>query len=82
MSDNTVLGAIVATVTVTMDSGAAPFTGTLTMTDPDNVFALVSLGGTPPVWNIIVDPNGPGLGNIVPTGDLSIVDRVSLTATE
>ncbi len=72
----TPLGAIVATITVTM-SDASPFTGTLTFGSPNfDDGGIYAISGTSSPFYLIVNPSGPGVG---PEG--GNLDHVTLVAT-
>jgi hypothetical protein len=76
--DTTAKGAVVATVTVTMDDGS-PFTGTLGFVAPNvDAGGIFSLTGSGSSFNVIVNPNGPGVGPN--TGN--ITDNITLEALQ
>jgi len=76
--DTTSLGAVVAAYTVVMSDGS-PFVGTIGFGPPNfddgGVFALT---GSPNSGNIIVNPNGPGVG----PNTNSVTDQITLVATQ
>jgi hypothetical protein len=78
IADTTPKGSVVATYTITMSDGS-PFTGTIGFGPPnfDNggVFALVVI--TLSTGQIIVNPNGPGVG----PNPITITDHITLVAT-
>jgi hypothetical protein len=69
----TPLGAIVATITVTM-TGGSPFTGTVVLTDDDG--GIYAIAGSNP-WYLIINPDGPGVG---PEG--GTLSNVTVVATQ
>jgi hypothetical protein len=78
LPDTTSVGAVVATYTVTMSDGS-PFVGTIGFGPPNfdagGVFALT---GSPTSGNIIVNPNGRGVGPNLST----VTDHITLVATQ
>ena len=76
MPDTTPLGAVVATYAVTMSEGS-PFLGTMGFGPPNsNAGGIFAMTGSPSSGNIIVNPNGPGIGPNTST----ITDRIGLDA--
>ena len=76
--DTTPLGAVVATYAVTMSDGS-PFLGTVGFGPPNsNAGGIFAMTGSPSSGNIIVNPNGPGIGPNTST----ITDQITLVATQ
>jgi hypothetical protein len=76
--DTTSLGAVVATYTVTMTDGS-PFGGTIGFGPPNfDEGGMFALAGSPTSGNVIVNPNGPGVGPNLGT----ITDHITLIATQ
>jgi hypothetical protein len=76
--DTTSLGAVVATYTVTMSDGS-PFVGTIGFGPPNfDAGGIFVLTGSPPIGNVIINPNGPGVGPNLST----ITDQITLVATQ
>lgn len=76
--DTTALGAVVATYTVTMSDGS-PFVGTIGFGSPNfDAGGIFAITGSPTSGNVIVNPNGPGIGPNLGT----ITDHITLMATQ
>jgi hypothetical protein len=76
--DTTSLGAVVATYTVTMTDGS-PFVGTIGFGPPNfDEGGMFALAGSPASGNVIVNPNGPGVGPNLST----ITDHITLIAKQ
>jgi hypothetical protein len=76
--DTTSVGAVVATYTVTMSDGS-PFVGTIGFGSPNfDAGGIFALTGSPTSGNVIVNPNGPGVGPNLST----ITDLITLIATQ
>jgi hypothetical protein len=78
LPDTTARGAVVATYTVTMSDGS-PFVGTIGFGPPNfDAGGIFALAGSPTSGNVIVNPNGPGVGPNLST----IIDHITLVATQ
>ena len=76
--DTTSVGAVVATYTVTMSDGS-PFVGTIGFGPPNfDAGGIFALTGSPTSGNVIVNPNGPGVGPNLST----VTDHITLIATQ
>jgi hypothetical protein len=76
--DTTSVGAVVATYMVTMSDGS-PFVGTIGFGAPNfDAGGIFALTGSPTSGNVIVNPNGPGVGPNLST----ITDLITLIATQ
>ena len=76
--DTTSVGAVVATYTVTMSDGS-PFVGTIGFGPPNfDAGGIFALTGSPTGGNVIVNPNGPGVGPNLST----VTDHITLIATQ
>ena len=76
--DTTSVGAVVATYTVTMSDGS-PFVGTIGFGPPNfDAGGIFALTGSPTGGNIIVNPNGPGVGPNLST----VTDHITLIAMQ
>ena len=78
LPDTTSRGAVVATYTVAMTDGS-PFVGTIGFGPPNfDAGGIFALAGSPTSGNVVVNPNGPGVGP-----NLSMVtDHITLVATQ
>jgi hypothetical protein len=71
-------GAVVAAYTVTMSDGSA-FVGTIGFGPPNfDAGGIFALTGSPTRGNVIVNPNGPGVGPNLGT----VTDHITLVATQ
>jgi hypothetical protein len=78
LPDTTPVGAVVATYTVTMSDGS-PFVGTIVFGPPNfDAGGIFALTGSPTGGNIIVNPNGPGVGPNLST----VTDHITLIAMQ
>jgi hypothetical protein len=76
--DTTSVGAVVAAYTVTMSDGS-PFVGTIGFGSPNfDAGGIFALAGSPTSGNVIINPNGPGVGPNLST----ITDLITLIATQ
>ena len=76
--DTTSVGAVVAAYTVTMSDGS-PFVGTIGFGSPNfDAGGIFALTGSPTNGNVIINPNGPGVGPNLST----ITDLITLIATQ
>ncbi len=76
--DTMSVGAIVATYAVAMSDGS-PFVGTIGFGPPNfDAGGIFALTGSPITGNVIVNPNGPGIGPNLGT----ITDHITLIATQ
>jgi hypothetical protein len=76
--DTTSLGTVVATYTVAMSDGS-PFVGTIGFGPPNlDAGGIFALRGSPTSGNVIVNPNGPGVGPNLGT----VTDHITLIATQ
>jgi len=76
--DTISVGAVVATYTVTMSDGS-PFAGTIGFGPPNfDAGGIFALTGSPTRGNVIVNPNGPGVGPNLGT----VTDHITLVATQ
>jgi len=76
--DTIPVGAVVATYTVTMSDGS-PFLGTIGFGPPNfDAGGIFALTGSPGSGNIVVNPNGPGIG----PNPSTVTDRITLMATQ
>ena len=78
LPDTTSRGAVVAAYTVTMSDGS-PFVGTIGFGPPNfDAGGIFALTGSPTRGNVIVNPNGPGVGPNLGT----VTDHITLVATQ
>ena len=78
LPDTTSRGAVVAAYTVTMSDGS-PFVGTIGFGPPNfDAGGIFALAGSPTSGNVIVNPNGPGVGPNLST----VTDHITLVATQ
>jgi hypothetical protein len=78
LPDTTSRGAVVAAYTVTMSDGS-PFVGTIGFGPPNfDAGGIFALTGSPTRGNVIVNPNGPGIGPNLGT----VTDHITLVATQ
>jgi hypothetical protein len=78
LPDTTSVGAVVATYTVTMSDGS-PFVGTIGFGSPNfDAGGIFALTGSPTSGNIIVNPNGPGVG----PNSGTVTDHITLIAMQ
>jgi hypothetical protein len=78
LPDTTSRGAVVATYTVAMTDGS-PFVGTIGFGPPNfDAGGIFALAGSPTSGNVIVNPNGPGVGPNLST----VTDHITLVATQ
>jgi hypothetical protein len=78
LPDTTARGAVVATYAVTMSDGS-PFVGTIGFGPPNfDAGGIFALAGSPTSGNVIVNPNGPGVGPNLST----VTDHITLVATQ
>jgi hypothetical protein len=78
LPDTTSVGAVVATYMVTMSDGS-PFVGTIGFGPPNfDAGGIFALTGSPTSGNVIVNPNGPGVGPNLST----VTDHITLVATQ
>jgi hypothetical protein len=76
LPDTTSVGAVAATYTVTMSDGS-PFVGTIGFGSPNfDAGGIFALTGSPTSGNIIVNPNGPGVG----PNSGTVTDHITLIA--
>jgi hypothetical protein len=78
LPDTTSRGAVVATYTVAMTDGS-PFVGTIGFGPPNfDAGGIFALAGSPTSGNVVVNPNGPGVGPNLST----VTDHITLVATQ
>jgi hypothetical protein len=78
LPDTTSVGAVVASYTVTMSDGS-PFVGTIGFGSPNfDAGGIFALTGSPTSGNIIVNPNGPGVG----PNSSTVTDHITLIAMQ
>ena len=78
LPDTTPVGSVVATYAVTMSDGS-PFVGTIGFGPPNfDAGGIFALTGSPTSGNIIVNPQGPGVGPNLST----VTDHITLVATQ